>query len=95
MEVILSTVLNSKKNNNEIDNYFSSLSIEMIEKIKYADNQQKIIAKKKTIWERRMQSKIKFINTSFYIDNNIRVLEPSFNTKNKKNIMLEYTLEEF
>ena len=44
MEVILSTVLNSKKNNNEIDNYFSSLSIEMIEKIKYADNQQKIIA---------------------------------------------------
>ena len=42
-----------------------------------------------------MQSKIKFINTSFYIDNNVRVLEPSFNTKNKKNIMLEYTLEEF
>ena len=52
MEVILSQVL-ANRNNPEKKNDFPFLSIEMIEKIKKADNIQKIKTKeKKTIWEK-------------------------------------------
>ena len=92
MEVILSQVL-ANKNNLKIRNEFPFLSIEMIEKIKKADKKQKNEINNKTIWERRMNDKIKEIDTYFYIDNKKIVYTPEYKSKNP-NIVLEYTLEE-
>ena len=95
MEVILSTLLtkNNNKKINVIEDYLSSLSIEMIEKIKKADAIQIEKNRKKTIWERRMNNSIQKIDTYFELNNNIKVLTPTYNRNLNKKIIIEYTFE--